>query len=164
MTNLPPQGAATLLPVTDANEDAEWLLAMAANWRSFVGQEDEAPAWIDRLESIASSLTAEPEADGLLREALEDKLDTERYKVAISVQAIRKALDGRRWLSEAGRGSYTYDDERYQQEFGAALDEIDAALEPLRQIARDLSDCPTDPLRVAANRSAALDHTQEVSE
>jgi hypothetical protein len=87
---------------------------------------------------------------------LQDTLDTERYKVALGVQAIRKAVEGRQWLSEGGRGSYTYDDERYQQEFGAALDEISAALKPLRSIARDWSDCPTDPLRVAANRKAAL--------
>lgn len=91
-----------------------------------------------------------------LVEALEDKLDTERYKVAIGVQAILRAVQGRKWLSEPGRGSYTYDDERYQAEFGAALDEIETALDPLRKIARDWSDCPRDPLRVAANRAAAL--------
>ena len=89
-------------------------------------------------------------------ETLQDVLDQERYKVALALQDIRKAIDGRRWLSEGGRGSYTYDDERYQQEFGAALDEIAVALEPLRKIAGDWSNCPTDPLRVAANRSAAI--------
>ena len=88
-------------------------------------------------------------------EKLRDKLDTERYKVAYGVQAVRKAIEGRQWLSEPGRGSYTYDDERYQQEFGAALDEISTALKPLQMIARDWTDCPTDPLRVTANREAA---------
>lgn len=93
-------------------------------------------------------------------ERLRDTLDTERYKVAIGVAAIRKALDSRRWLSEPGRGSYAWDDERYQQEFGAAIDEINEALKPLRAIAGDWSDCPTDPLRVAANRARALTNTQ----
>jgi hypothetical protein len=86
---------------------------------------------------------------------LEDLLDTERYKVAIGVQAIARAVQGRQWLSQPGRGSYAYDDERYQQEFGAALDEILAALKPLRAIAQDWSNCPHDPLRVEANRQAA---------
>jgi hypothetical protein len=89
-------------------------------------------------------------------ERLEDLLDTERYKVAIGVQAIARAVQGRQWLSQPGRGSYVYDDERYQQEFGAALDEIMTALKPLQAIAQDWSDCPRDPLRVAANRAAAL--------
>lgn len=92
-------------------------------------------------------------------ERLRDILDTERYKVAIGVSEISQAVRGRQWLSEPGRGPYVYDDERYQAEFGAALDEINAALNPLRAIARDWSDCPRDPLRVAANRTAALNPT-----
>lgn len=97
-------------------------------------------------------------------ERIRDVLDTERYKIAIALQGIKRAIDGRRWLSEPGRGSYTYDDERYQTEFGAALDEIATALEPLRKIAGDWSDCPRDPLRVAANRSAALSSTTQDGE
>lgn len=113
-------------------------------------------AWVS-LEEIADAveaLTAE-------NERLQDVLDTERYKVAIGVQAIARAVQGRRWLSQLGRGSYAYDDERYQQEFGAAIDEIHAALRPLQTIAQDWSDCPRDPLRVEANRRAALTPSQE---
>jgi hypothetical protein len=122
-------------------------------FREFVSRIDRALA--------ASPNPSSSERDALreaLREneRLRDILDTERYKVAIGVQVIRKAVDGRRWLSEAGRGSYAYDDDRYQQEFGEALGEIDAALEPLRTIAGDWTDCPRDPLRVAANRDRAL--------
>jgi septal ring factor EnvC (AmiA/AmiB activator) len=112
----------------------------------------DGPEAADRLASQQSELSALRQQ----AEAMADKLDTERYKVASALQQIRKAIGGRQWLSEGGRGSYTYDDERYQQEFGAALTEIEAALEPLRAIAADWLGCPTDPLRVAANREAAL--------
>jgi hypothetical protein len=91
-----------------------------------------------------------------LAERMSDVLDVERYKVAIGVQAIARAVQGRQWLSQPGRGSYAWDDERYQQEFGAALDEILEALKPLQAIAQDWSYCPRDPLRVEANRQAAL--------
>jgi hypothetical protein len=88
-------------------------------------------------------------------ERLRDTLDVDRYRVAIGIEGVRKAVDARRWLGEAGRGPYAWDDERYQQEFGAAIEEIDASLEPLKKVAGDWSDCPTDPLRVAANRDKA---------
>jgi hypothetical protein len=87
---------------------------------------------------------------------LRNLLDIERYKVAIGIQSVAKVVQGRQWLSEPGRGCYLYDDERYQAEFGGALKEIDEALAPLRAIARDWSDCPKDPLQVAANRRTAL--------
>lgn len=103
------------------------------------------------------------QAQGGEVERLQDLLDIERYRVAIALQDIKRAIGGRCWLAEGGRGSYTYDDERYQQEFGHALDEIDAAMKPLQAIARDWSDCPRDPLRVAANRSAALAQSGEPS-
>lgn len=88
-------------------------------------------------------------------ERLKDVIDVDRYKVAIGVEAVTKALNCRRWLSEGGRGPYAWDDERYQQEFGGAISEIDAALATLRGVSRDWSDSPLDPLRVAANRKAA---------
>lgn len=86
---------------------------------------------------------------------LEDVIDVDRYKVAIGVENITKAINGRRWLSEGGRGPYAWDDERYQQEFGGALNEIDTALDTLRTVSRDWSDSPRDPLRVAKNRATA---------
>lgn len=117
--------------------------------------EDSLRARITALEAEVARLRGE-------REAFSDKLDTERYKVAFGVQVILRAVQGRQWLSEPGRGSYTYDDERYQAEFGAALKEIEDALQPLRKIARDFSGCPSDPLRVAANRAAALNERTDV--
>ena len=125
-----------------------------------------APIGLERptvLQAICDVLNRAPEllAENAALKAevarLRNILDTERYKVAIGVQSVARAVQGRQWLCEPGRGCYTYDDERYQEEFGAALIEIDAALAPLRAIARDWSDCPTDPLDVAANRRAALE-------
>jgi len=78
--------------------------------------------------------------------------ERERTAVADAIGKIRSAIGARAWLRES-RGSYAWDDARYQAEFGAALDEIDAALDPLRKIAADWSDCPTDPLEIAAIRA-----------
>lgn len=113
-------------------------------------------ALLEHDDTAIAELQAQVEAMREANSRLSDILDTERYKVAIALGTLKKAIDGRRWLSEPGRGSYTYDDERYQQEFGGALEEINAALNPLRAIATDWSDCPRDPIRVEANRRAAL--------
>jgi hypothetical protein len=137
-------------PETLAMDDLKERLMRKAEHKSEVQHmpesstlEGKALAYIEALEQRVSEL--------------EDLLDTERYKVAIGVQAITRAVQGRQWLSQPGRGSYAYNDERYQQEFGAALDEILAALKPLRAIAQDWSNSPHIPLRVEANRQAARD-------
>ena len=80
-------------------------------------------------------------------------IEAERSMVAIGLNAIRKAIAGRAWLSEAGRGSYAYDDDRYQREFGEALREIETACEPLRRVARDWSDCPKDRAEILTARA-----------
>ena len=61
------------------------------------------------------------------------------------MEAIRR----REWL-RLGRGSYEYDDDRWRSEFSQAIDEVIEAAEPLRKIAADWSDCPTDPKEIAA--------------
>jgi hypothetical protein len=78
-------------------------------------------------------------------------LERDRTAVADGLSAIKSAIGGRAWLRES-RGSYRYDDERWKSEFGAALDEIEAALEPLRKVAGDWSDCPTAPVEIAHAR------------
>jgi hypothetical protein len=80
-------------------------------------------------------------------------IERDRSQVASGLHGMSKAIAGRAWLSEPGRGSYEWDDERYQQEFGHALNELAAAMEPLRVLARDWSDCPTDPLDIAEARA-----------
>lgn len=119
------------------------------------GKHDDEAIVLGPLMALIVERQRTERAEKLLAD-IRNKLDTERYKVAYCLQEMRKAIDRRRWLSEPGRGSYTYDDERYQQEFGEALNELNAALDPMRKIASDWSDCPTDPLLIAGNRAAAL--------
>ena len=67
--------------------------------------------------------------------------ERDRQIVHKGVHLIKGAISRRVWL-RSSRGSYDCDDERYQEEFSTALDEIRAAMEPLESIAKDLSDCP----------------------
>lgn len=81
-------------------------------------------------------------------------IDRDRYVAAACVNAIEHVLHTRRWLREAGRGSYAYDDERYQEEFGLAFDEIQEALRPMRALSKDKTDCTRDEDKVKAARAA----------
>jgi len=89
-------------------------------------------------------------------------IDRDRYAAAIVLNNIKKVLAGYSWLSEAGRGPYAYDDERYQREFGDALEAIEAALTPLGNLAFDKTDCTTDPALVRAAREAGVDRTAQL--
>lgn len=80
-------------------------------------------------------------------------LERDRSAVAEGVTALKKAIASRAWLREAGRGSYAYNDTRYQAEFGEALDEIKTAMAPLASIAADWSGCPLSPEAIAAARA-----------
>lgn len=87
-------------------------------------------------------------------ERLTHVIDRDRYAAAACVGAIEHVLHTRRWLREAGRGSYAYDDERYQEEFGLAFDEIQEALRPMRALSKDKTDCTRDEDKVKAARAA----------
>lgn len=87
-------------------------------------------------------------------ERLQHVIDQDRYVAAACLDKIEAVLRSRAWLREAGRGSYDYADERYQQEFGLALDEIQEALTPLRRLSSDKSNCTTDEAEVIAAREA----------
>ncbi|MFC4255423.1 hypothetical protein GRI97_08280 [Altererythrobacter xixiisoli] len=82
-------------------------------------------------------------------------IDRDRYIVAAVMTGIQAAINGRYWLS-GGRGPYEYDDDRYQQEFGAALNEIEGAMQPLGVVAFDKADCATGPAKVEAAKQAAI--------
>lgn len=116
-------------------------------------------AWSDQLPKIAVLCTDAAKQIKQQRAeiaALRRMLERDRSAVALGINALNAALDSRRWLSE-GRGSYAWNDDRYQSEFGEAINEIDAALRPLRAIAADWSGCPTDPAEIAAARAPAVD-------
>ncbi len=85
-------------------------------------------------------------------ERLQAVNEQDRTAVAEGLQTIFQAIKGREWL-RLGRGSYEWDDDRWKDEFGAALDEIWDALEPLRQIAGNLKDCPATQAAVDAARA-----------
>lgn len=78
--------------------------------------------------------------------------ERDRTHVADVFTAIMEAIRRREWL-RLGRGSYEYDDDRWRGEFSEAIDEVIEAAKPLRRIAADWSDCPTDPKEIAAARA-----------
>ncbi len=78
--------------------------------------------------------------------------ERDRSAIAAGLDTIEKALRAREWL-RLGRGSYEWDDDRWKDEFGAAYDEILAALEPLRQIGGDHTDCPVSQAAIQATRA-----------
>ena len=146
-----------------SGEDREYLPEWVVEWWNRRTPSDE----LSRLSSAHSEavedarkhlaeLSASRAEVVALREVLakaRGALERDRSQVADGLTKIKAALAGRAWLRE-GRGSYAYDDERYQQEFGHALDEIGAALEPLRIIAGDWTDCPTDFAEITEARTA----------
>ncbi len=75
------------------------------------------------------------------RDRLQDVIERDRTKAAEIIGEIRGAVEPYRWLGE-GRGSYAWDDDRYQMEFSNCMAALYAALDPLRCLASDWSDCP----------------------
>src|SRR3546814_14193964 len=82
--------------------------------------------------------------------------DRDRYLVSAGIVEITNSIRGRRWICE-GRGPYEWDDEEYQLEFGAALDEIETVLNILGIVSFDKTDCTREESRVVAARAAGLE-------
>ena len=66
--------------------------------------------------------------------------ERDRSEVYFAIKTLDKELYGRSWMRES-RGSYEWNDDRFHNEFGEALDSFDKALEPLRNIKQDLTNC-----------------------
>ena len=96
------------------------------------------------MRNIDKDLTLETDRDNLQAQcaAQAEALEWERTEVAKGVESIKQAIKLRNWLTE-GRGPYTYNDDRWMEEFAAAIKEIESALEPLEIIARDTSNRTT---------------------
>lgn len=101
------------------------------------GQVDMTPKYHVCSKCFVDIVPQTSQEDARLRRVIE----RDRSRVSEVIYAVRKAIIAREWL-RLGRGSYEYDDDRWKDEFGKALDEIQISLEPLRQIACDLSDSP----------------------
>lgn len=69
--------------------------------------------------------------------------ERDRSIVIDAYNAISDTIARRSWLLTS-RGSYEWDDERYQLEFGAALEEIEESLKVLNRIGINWDDCPKD--------------------
>lgn len=83
-------------------------------------------------------------------------IDRDRYIVAACLGSIKRAIAGRDWLHPGGgRGAYEWDDDRFREEFAAAISEIELALKPLEIVAWDKADCTQISERVAVARDMA---------
>lgn len=108
-----------------------------------------------RLQAGTSALADDLiEAQSARLAELEHAIDRDRYVVAAALGSIRTAIRGHSWLMD-GRGPYEWDDDRYREEFGDAISNIEKALEPLVLVAWDKSDCTRIAERVDAARKAA---------
>lgn len=85
-------------------------------------------------------------------ERLQAIIERDRTEVARGIVAVRDAIRAREWL-RLGRGSYEYDDDRWRDEFGAAIEEIEAAVAPLKAVAGNLNDSPVSVEAIAAARA-----------
>jgi hypothetical protein len=98
---------------------------------AMVGWPPEARQYVERLRAI---------------------IERDRTEVARGIGAVRNEIRAREWL-RLGRGSYEYNDDRWRDEFGAAIDAIEAAMEPLRKVASNLRDSPVTAEAIAAART-----------
>ena len=73
---------------------------------------------------------------------LEAVIERDRSLLAERVKTLQKVISLRDWLGE-GRGPFDWDDDRWHDEFNGAATEIREAVEPLIQLAADLSNSPT---------------------
>lgn len=95
-----------------------------------------------------------PAADAeAVREALLAN-ERDRTLVARALTAFDEAVNARSWLTQ-GRGPYEWDDDRFYAEFSAAVAEFRAAIQPLRVVGLDMSNCPRAVAAVAEARAQA---------
>jgi phosphate-selective porin len=98
--------------------------------------------------------------------ALEAAIELDRTKIIDGVNGISDALRRRQWLLTS-RGSYEWDDNRFLAEFRDAINEIDKAVEPLRAIGIDKTNCPQTTAEVVKARtevSAAVERAEKAVE
>jgi hypothetical protein len=80
-------------------------------------------------------------------------IERDRTLFAECVERMRTTIGVHWWMVES-RGSYEWDDKKYQDEFGDALERIKAEVEKIAQRAGDLSDSPRTDAELKAARAA----------
>lgn len=129
-------------------EQRDWLIAQA----ELLHQQ-----WCEKWRK---TLDRESDSKAELQEALE----SDRINVIEGVNRLTKEIESRAWLSTGARSSYEWDDARYQQEFRDAAEAILKALEPLKKIGADLSNCPADAKRSLERMRAEAGRERAVRE
>lgn len=84
--------------------------------------------------------------------ALEATIEADRTRIIDGVNAVEKVVNEKFWLTQ-GRGSYEWNDDRYRKEFGEAVRSMLKAVEPLRKIGADLTNCPQTTAEVVKARA-----------
>jgi len=105
------------------------------------------------LGQIAKHAALEHEIDALRKQlaAAYRQIECDRSLIADAVTRLKRELDSRHWLTE-GRGSYEWDDKRYQKEFLDAGRALLAKMKPLEKLAANLSQSPQTGAEVVAAR------------
>ena len=91
---------------------------------------------IEELEAHLIKVKAE-------RDEARAALEHDRSKVIQACNEFNEAFQRREWLLTT-RGPYEWDDERYREEFGEAIKELEVPIAVLQKIGVDWSNCPTD--------------------
>lgn len=112
---------------------------------------------MDALAADIRALTPPPASGETEATRLMRVIERDRSAVAAATANIKRTIASYEWLCEPGKGSYAYDDDRWRSEFGDAIRLIRDGLVPLKRIAADLSDSPTDWAEVQRARANTAD-------
>lgn len=129
-----------LICSTSSDADSELIAEMRNALPALLDLASKAPA---TLSLAGEGEKREREDAERERDRLRDVIERDRTKTAEIIGGIRAVVGRWSWLGE-GRGSYAWDDDRYQDEFRQMLDALKEATDPLRALAADWTDCPQD--------------------
>jgi hypothetical protein len=135
-----------LLSPKQHKANADFIAAAREALPALLAENEVFRSTIEQLHGPLSIASLEARAG-----AAEAALEKDRTRIIDGVNGLSDALKRRQWLLTS-RGSYEWDDERFVQEFRDAIEEIDKAVEPLRVIGADKSNCPQTTAEVIKSR------------
>jgi multidrug resistance efflux pump len=120
------------------------------NVARLIARAPEQAARIAALESESAQYREAAEKAEKECERLRGVIERDRSLAATVFGSFQRAASAHGWIIES-RGSYEYDDDRYRREFADAMHTMERAIEPLRRLVADWSDCSTtiDEIRKA---------------